>query len=85
MSFTSGVYNITLGGSALLAGQVLTATVTVPGARPQHHVKITPQGDPGIGIYWHGWVSANDTVTARILAILALTPASIVYNVSVEA
>jgi hypothetical protein len=84
MSFSAGPYTVTVGGGALLAGGRSTATVTVPGARAAMHVTITPQTDPGAGYMYGGYVSANDTVTVWIMAILALTPASTVYNVLVQ-
>lgn len=83
MPFSAGQYTVTIGGGALLAGVAASATLTVPGARAAHHVKVTPQSDPGIGCIWYGFVSSNDTVTVRVLAVIALTPASTVFNVSV--
>lgn len=72
-----------LGGSLLTLGTGTSTTVSVPGARPGMAVIVTPQSDPGLGLYWDGWVSANDVVTVRIVAIVGLTPASVVYNVRV--
>jgi hypothetical protein len=83
MSFASGIYSVTLGGGALLAGGRATATVTVPGARSGMHVVMTPQSDMGAGVMYGAWVSANDTVTAFVGAIIALTPVSVTYNISV--
>lgn len=85
MSFDAGIYTITLGGGALLAGVAASGTVTVPGAAVGMHVIVTPQTDPGIGCVWYGFVSAPNTVTVRIIAVIALTPTSTVFNVSVEA
>lgn len=84
MSFRSGGYTITLGGGALLAGAMTSGTVTVPGATAGMHVKITPQADPGVGAWWYGFVSSANTVTVRVGAVVALTPASVVYSVEVE-
>lgn len=84
MSFYSGVYSVTLGNGALLAGVAVTTTLTVPGAQVGMHVFVTPQSDPGIGCVWYGYVSAPNTVTVRVLAVVPLTPASTVFNVSVE-
>jgi hypothetical protein len=84
MGFTAGPYSVTLGGGALLLGARATVTVVVPGARVGMVVKVSPQGDPGAGISYGGFVSANDQVTAWIMAVVAITPPATVYNVSVE-
>lgn len=84
MSFAAGVYTVTLGGGALLAGVAASTTLTVPGAAVGMHVIVTPQTDPGIGCVWYGFVSSTNTVTVRILAVIALTPTSTVFNVSVQ-
>lgn len=83
MSFASGVYAVTLGGGTLLAGARSTVTLAVPGARSGMHVAMTPQSDIGAGVFYGAWVSANDTVTAFVGAIIALTPISASYNISV--
>lgn len=83
MSFNSGTYTVTLGGGALLAGARATVTISVPGARNGMHVSMTPQSDLGAGVYYGAWVSANDQVTAFVGAIVALTPVSVSYNISV--
>lgn len=76
-----------LGGSALLAGACTAGTVTVTGARSTMVATASPSADPdstlstGIAIY--AFVSSNDTVTVRICAIVAVTPAATTYNVRV--
>lgn len=84
MGFGASGYTITLGGGALLAGARTTGMISVPGARAAMHVKVTPQSDPGAGSLYGGFVSANDVVTVWMTVILAVTPPSIVFNVSVE-
>lgn len=84
MSFMAGPYTVTLGGGALLAGGRSTTTVSVPGARSTMHVKVTPQADLGAGVFYGGYVSANDVVTVWITTILAVTPPSVTLNVYVE-
>jgi len=84
MGFTAGPYTVTLGGGALLAGARAIITVTVPGARSTMHVKVTPQTDLGVSMMYGGYVSSNDTVTVWIMGILAITPPSTIFNVSVE-
>jgi hypothetical protein len=70
-----------LGGSALLAFQTATITVSVPGARAGNAVVVAPNTFPGAGVIWFGYVSANDVVTVVITALIALTPAASTYNV----
>lgn len=84
MGFGASGFLITLGGGALLAGGRATGTIAVPGARATMHVKVTPQSDPGAGCMYGGFVSANDVVTVWLMTILALTPASTIFNVTVE-
>ena len=84
MSFKAGPYTITLGGGVLLAGAAAQGTIAVPGARAGMAVTVTPQSDPLIGCIWAGFVSANDVVTVRVVAIIGLTPNSVIYNVMVE-
>jgi hypothetical protein len=73
--------SVSLGGSALLALASQSVTVTVTGARPGNAVIVAPVTFPGLGIMWFGYVSANDTVTIVITALLAVTPTATVYNV----
>lgn len=84
MAFKAGPYTITLGGSILIAGAATVGTITVPGARAGMVVTVTPQSDPLVGCIWTGFVSSNDTVTVRVIAIIGLTPNSVTYNVMVE-
>jgi hypothetical protein len=76
-----------IGGSALLAGQVAQGTVTIAGATTSMVATASPSSDPdsslsaGIAIY--AFVSAANTVTVRVCAIVAVTPAAVTYNVRV--
>lgn len=74
---------ITLGGSLLAVGQASSGTVSVPGARVGYPVMVSPQTDPGLLALGYGYVSAVDTVTVRILCVVAGTPPSTVWNVMV--
>lgn len=84
MSFSAGLYTVTLGGGALLAAARAITTISIPGARTGMHVIVTPQTDLGAGIFYGGYVSANDIVTVWICTILALTPPSTILNVEVH-
>lgn len=76
-----------LGGSPLLAGACTAGTVTITGAGTTMAAVASPSSDPdsslstGIAIY--AFVSASNTVTVRLCAIVAVTPAASTYNVRV--
>ncbi len=71
-----------LGGGALTAGQCTSGTVTISGALTSMAVVVSPAADPGVGVAApYGFVSATDTVTVRVCAIEAVTPAAVAYNV----
>jgi hypothetical protein len=72
-----------IGGSALAAGGCASATVSVPGATSAMAVTATPATYPGDGVFWHGIVSAAGTVTVKVCAAVAVTPAASAYNVRV--
>jgi hypothetical protein len=84
VSFVAGVYTVSLGGGALLAGGRSTATLTIPGATNGMHVLMTPQSDVGAGVLYGAWISSANTITAWVSAIVALTPATVTYNISVQ-
>ncbi len=44
---------------------------------------VTPVTYPGDGITWKAYVSAADTVTVKVCAIVDATPTASVYNVRV--
>lgn len=72
-----------IGGGALLAGACTSGTVVVTGATTGMVVGAAPVTYPGDGTVWFGYVSSADTVTVKVCAILALTPTSSAYNVTV--
>lgn len=72
-----------LGGSAMTAGQRITASVTITGATVGMVATCNPQTDPGAGFVWHAFVSAANTVTVCLTAALAGTPTASVYSVRV--
>jgi hypothetical protein len=72
-----------LGGSALLAGACSTNATTVTGATVGMAVVATPSTFPGAGANWEAYVSAANTVTTAICAVVALTPTASVYNLRV--
>lgn len=76
-----------IGGSPLLAGACAAGTVTVTGATSAMVANVSPSADPdstlttGIAIY--AFVSSANTVTVRVCAIVAVTPAAVTYNVRI--
>lgn len=72
-----------LGGSAMTAGQTITATVSVIGATSGMAVALSPSTYPGDGFVWDAYVSSADTVTVRLTATLSGTPTTSTYNVRV--
>jgi hypothetical protein len=78
---------VTVGGGALLAGACSSATATVNGALPKMAVILNPESDPipalTAGISVHAWVSSANTVTVRECALLALTPNSVTWDITV--
>jgi len=71
-----------IGGSALSAGQCTSGTVTISGALTSMAVVVSPVADPGVGVSPpYGFVSATNTVTVRVCAMVAVTPAAVGYNV----
>jgi hypothetical protein len=76
-----------IGGSALAAGACSAGTATVTGAAAGMASIATPNADPdstlttGIAIY--SFISASNTVTIRVCAIVAVTPTATTYNVRV--
>lgn len=72
-----------LGGSALTAGQCVTAAIGVSGATTSMVATASPSSDPGTGFTWDAWVSSANNATVRVCAAAAGTPASVTYNVRV--
>ena len=72
-----------IGGSSLLAGACSSGTVSITGARNTMGVIATPTSYPGDGTDWKAYVSADDTVTVKVCALVAVTPSSTTYRVRV--
>lgn len=76
-----------IGGSVLAAGACSAGTVTITGAATTMVATASPSADPsptlttGVSIY--AFVSAANTVTVRVCALAAVTPAAVTYNVRV--
>lgn len=78
-SATSG----SIGGGALIAGACSNAATTVTGATTSMAAVASPVTDPGDGAVWLAYVSAADTVTVKVCAIVAMTPTASAYNIRV--
>jgi hypothetical protein len=72
-----------LGGGLLAAGGCSTGTATVTGATTSMTAVATPTTFPGNGNVWMARVSAADTVTVYLCAMVLGTPTASVYNVRV--
>jgi len=72
-----------IGGSALTVGTCATGTVTVTGATTAMPVTVSPVTNPGTGMSWFAFVSAANTVTVKVCAMVAGTPTATTYNVKV--
>lgn len=78
LSATTG----SLGGSALVAGQCVTTTVTISGASVANNgIVVTPGLDPGNGFFWSGYISGTNTITVKLCAAVAGTPTATTYVV----
>lgn len=73
-----------LGGSALAAGQCSSTTVTIAGVTLGMAATIAPAADPGDNFVAKAFPSGANTVTAKVCAIAAGTPAATTYNVRVQ-
>ncbi|HET7104099.1 MAG TPA: hypothetical protein VFI20_08420, partial [Terracidiphilus sp.] len=72
-----------IGGSALTAGTCASGTVSITGATTAMGVIASPVTYPGDGMVWSGYVSASNTVTVKVCAMVAGTPTASTYNVRV--
>ncbi len=72
-----------LGGSAMTAGQTITVAVTIAGATVGMVAMTSPEVYPGDSFVWDAYVSAANTVTVRLTAVLVGTPAASVFDVRV--
>jgi hypothetical protein len=72
-----------IGGSALALGACASGTVSIAGATTGMAVVASPTTYPGDGMVWRPYVSAAGTVTVKVCAEVAGTPAASTYNVRV--
>lgn len=73
-----------IGGGSLSQGSCASTTVTVTGATTAMAVNVTPTTNPGDSFYWKGYVSAPNTVTVSVCAVVnSSTPTASTYNVRV--
>jgi len=74
-----------IGGTALVAGQCASGTVSIAGATTSMAVAASPAGgtNPGAGFVWQGYVNAAGSVTVQVCAVTAGTPTAANYNVRV--
>ena len=72
-----------IGGGSLTAGTCASGTAAVTGATTAMAVVATPVTYPGDGTDWSAYVSAADTVTVKVCALVVVTPVSSNYNVRV--
>lgn len=78
---------VSVTGTSLVAGACDSNTVTVTGATttsgPDSAVNAVPQGSVGNGFYIKSRVSAANTVLVEVCAVVAGTPTTQVFNVTV--
>jgi len=72
-----------LGGGLLAAGGCTTGTANVPGAATSMVAVASPTTFPGNGTTWLARVTATDTVTVYLCAMVLGTPTASTYNVRV--
>lgn len=70
-----------IGGGALLAGACASNTATITGATTSMVADASPATYPGDGNYWLAYVSASNTITVKVCAVVAGTPTASTYNV----
>lgn len=74
-----------IGGGLLTAGACATGTATVTGATTAMTTNLPqPATYPGDGFEIYSYVSASNTVTVKVCALVALTPTASTYSVSVN-
>lgn len=89
MGATSGMMSgttVSIGGGALLAGACASGTATVTGAVVGMPAIATPSDGtniPALGTSISATVTATNTVTVNVCALLALTPSAKTYSVRV--
>lgn len=72
-----------IGGGLLTIGACTSGNTTVTGATTSMTAVASPVTYPGDGSDWKAYVSAANTVTVKVCAIVALTPTASNYNVRV--
>ena len=72
-----------LGGTLLTVGACASTATTVPGAAVGMAVVATPTTYPGAGNLWDSYVSAPNTVTTQVCALVVITPNASTYNIRV--
>lgn len=72
-----------IGGGLLIVGACTSGTATCTGATTAMQASASPVTYPGDGSDWKAYVSATNTVTVKVCAIVALTPTASNYNVAV--
>jgi hypothetical protein len=77
--------SLSLGGSAMTAGQVTSTTVSIPGVTQSMAIAVTPFTYPGDSFTWAAYVSVPGVVVVRLIALSAGTPTASTYNVRVIA
>lgn len=74
-----------IGGSSLAAGACSSGTVTLTGITSSMRVSATATADPQVdathGVSIYAFMSATNTATVRVCALVATTPNSVTYNV----
>lgn len=72
-----------IGGGALGAGACASTATTVTGATSSMVAVVSPNTYPGDGNTFYGYISAANTVTVKVCAIIAGTPTASTYNIRV--
>jgi hypothetical protein len=72
-----------IGGSALIAGQCASGTMSIAKSTTSMVVLASPVTYPGDSVIWRGYVSSAGMVTVKVCAVVAATPAPSTYNVRV--
>jgi hypothetical protein len=76
-----------IGGGLLTLGSCTSAAAgatVVAGAQVGMRVTATPLSFPGLGATWYGYVSAANTVTVQVCALVALTPTATTFAIGVN-
>lgn len=77
------IVTASVGGGALLAGACATQTFTLAGLTTSQLLVVSPNTYPGDGTDWQAYVSATNTGTLKVCALVAVTPTSSTYNIRI--